>query len=187
MIGSGYVWHWGTVADSFVLTEAINAVPLWWLKHGLPQLRRMLYEELTPYMRLRKEFAKRVAARKSKKTKPDDDEEFHGLWWRTASLLFCDAVSHEFARLVPVAWLRAFVRVTLYHLRAYRGVPTPADTEEIEFKAPKFGMHFRSLSKANGLLGEDFMGAIGLLEEVADWLQTEEAIQIVKWQTDDSQ
>ena len=48
-------------------------------------------------------------------------------------------------------------------------------------------MHFRSLSKANGLLGEDFMGAIGLLEEVADWLQTEEAIQIVKWQTDDSQ
>ena len=38
VLGCGYIFHQGVTVEHFSINEAINFVPFWWLRNGLPQL-----------------------------------------------------------------------------------------------------------------------------------------------------
>ena len=164
MIGYGYTYHMGTAATSTVVNEAINAVPVWWLKRGLPQLLAMLKNEMTPYWRAKKAFDEQ-----DRETPPD------GFSLKAARLLFHDTVADDFYRLMPVNWFRNFVRVILFHLRAHMNDPQPAaaaDAERLLFKPDKPGMEFK------GMAGSELRDAQKQLQELCAWCDSEAALAI---------
>ena len=167
MIGVGFFWHMGTTGSATTITEAVNAVPVWWLTSGLPQLVIMLKTELTPYINAKMAYDKSLAtaATRDNPTLPTNMTQ------KAAKIILSDHVTREFCRLIPVAWFRVFVRTVLYHLRAHlRSTPTAAESAStLLFRPNAPGMDFSKLS------GRQLKDAEASLKQLTAWLETSAA------------
>jgi hypothetical protein len=156
VIGHGYVLHMGTGGTSTVVSEAINAVPVWWLQRGLPQLL-LTVDQMTSYYRAKHAFDANPTVAPA------------GLSIEGARQLLSNAVAAEFYRLIPIGWFRVFVRVLLYHVR---GASRSTDNE---IRADEPGMSFE------GVLPEDMPVAERRLKELEEWLYSTDAEAIANW------
>jgi len=115
----------------------------------------------------------------------EDDFAFpSGITPTVAALLFTDEMATAVSRLVPVAWLKGFIRVVLYHLRTHLGAeqdtrPRSSRDELVyEFKAAHAAMDFSSL------LHEQLHVAAAQLDCVFTWLGSSMARQIERMQSE---
>ena len=165
MIGHGYVMHMGTAGTGQVLTEAINAVPIWWLDHGLPELVDMLIKHISPYMQQWRLYWAYGA---------DNYDLPSGLTLDTCSLLFRKQTASEYTRVIPVSWFRLFTRILLHHLQVYCN---DTDSDAVT-NAAKVGTDFT---------GWDHLTFTGLerLKRLWQWLQSPEARDIEMLQSEE--
>ena len=166
VIGHGFMYHMGTAGSGRVVNEAINAVPVWWLKSGLPELVTMLETDLTAYMRAWRQYQTYRRNDSTDYTPP------RGVTLECCEQLFDQQLALDYCRIIPIAWFKCFARVLLYHLRAECTGPSPSSSRNSTVKASTVGIDLRGWDKG------DLHAAVQYLERAEQWMESTEGVDV---------